>query len=298
MTDKIIQRLCIIGVGLIGGSLARALKKSGAVGEVVGAGRDTTHLEKAKALGVIDHFETDISLAVKDCDMVVLAVPLGAMQSVFEKIAAVKTNDMVITDVGSAKASVVEAAKNVFDTIPETLVPGHPIAGTEKSGVEASFAELYENRRIIITPLETSSSIAVEKVRNMWQACGGEVVETTTEHHDEVLAATSHLPHMLAYSLVDTLAKMDAKSEIFDFAAGGFRDFTRIASSDPAMWHDICIANSDALVKMINKFSNDLNLLAEAIEKKDSTYLKETFTRAKKARDEFCEDKHLNDSLE
>lgn len=298
MSNKIINKLCIIGVGLIGGSLARALKKAGAVGEVVGAGRDVSHLEKAKALGVIEHFETDISVAVKGCDMVVLAVPLGAMQSVFEKIAPVKTDDMVITDVGSAKGSVVNAAENAFNTIPETLVPGHPIAGTEKSGVEASFPELYENRRIIVTPLETSSKTATEKVRSMWQACGAEVVETTIEHHDEVLAATSHLPHMLAYSLVDTLAKMDAKTEIFDYAAGGFRDFTRIASSDPDMWHDICIANSDALVKMITKFSVDLQKLATAIENNDSTYLKETFSRAKKARDEFCEDKHLNDSLE
>ena len=289
MSQKLINKLCIIGVGLIGGSLARALKKAGAVGEVVGAGRDVAHLEKAKALGVIDQFETDISLAVDGCDMVVVAVPLGAMQSVFEKIAPVITNDMIITDVGSAKGSVVKAAQAAFNVIPETLVPGHPIAGTEKSGVEASFAELYENRRIIITPLETSSATAISKVRSMWQACGADVVETTIEHHDEVLAATSHLPHMLAFSLVDTLANMDAKNEIFDFAAGGFRDFTRIASSDPDMWRDICLANSDALVKMINKFSNDLQLLSKAIENNDSDYLKETFSRAKKARDEFCD---------
>ncbi|GMR16491.1 MAG: hypothetical protein BMS9Abin31_0828 [Gammaproteobacteria bacterium] len=289
MNKKIINKLCIIGVGLIGGSLARALKKVGAVGEVVGVGRDVARLEKAKALGVIDRFETDISLAVNGCDMVVVAVPLGAMQLVFEQIAPVITENMIITDVGSTKASVVKAAQAAFKVLPETLVPGHPIAGTEKSGVEASFPELYENRRIIITPLETSSDSAISKVRSMWQACGAEVVETSIEHHDEVLAATSHLPHMLAYSLVDTLAKMDAKNEIFDFAAGGFRDFTRIASSDPDMWHDICLANSDALVKMIKKFSDDLQLLSKAIENNDSNYLKETFERAKKARDEFCD---------
>lgn len=298
MAQQIIQRLCIIGVGLIGGSLARALKKAGVVGEVVGSGRDISHLEKAKDLGVIDRFEMDISLAVKDCDMVVLAVPLGAMQSVFEQIALVITDDMVITDVGSAKTSVVKSAQAAFKSIPDNFVPGHPIAGTEKNGVEASFAELYENRRIIITPLETSSSSAISKIRDMWQACGAEVVETTIEHHDEVLAATSHLPHMLAYSLVDTLAKMDAKNEIFDFAAGGFRDFTRIASSDPDMWHDICISNKDALVKMIKMFSDDLLQLSKAIERNDSAYLKETFSRAKKVRDEFCEEKHINDSTE
>lgn len=289
MKKQIINKLCIIGVGLIGGSLARALKKAGVVGEVVGSGRDVAHLEKAKSLGVIDDYVTDISLAVEGCDMVVVAVPLGAMQSVFEKIAPVITKDMIITDVGSAKGSVIKAAQAAFKDIPETLILGHPIAGTEKSGVEASFAELYENRRIILTPLETSSSDAISKVRSMWQACGADVVETTIEHHDEVLAATSHLPHMLAFSLVDTLAKMDAKNEIFDFAAGGFRDFTRIASSDPDMWRDICLANSDALVLMIKKFSDDLQLLSKAIENNDSAYLKETFSRAKKARDEFCD---------
>ena len=291
MNQKIINKLCIIGVGLIGGSLARALKKASAVGEVVGSGRDVAHLEKAKSLGVIDAFETDIALAVKGCDMVVIAVPLGAMQSVFEKIAPVITDDMIVTDVGSAKASVIKAAKIAFKTLPKTFVPGHPIAGTEKSGVEASFPELYENRRVIITPLDSSSSDAISKVRSMWQACGADVIETTIEHHDEVLAATSHLPHMLAFSLVDTLAKMDSKNEIFDFAAGGFRDFTRIASSDPDMWRDICLSNGDALVTMIKQFSDDLQLLSKAIENNDSTYLEETFSRAKKARDEFCEDK-------
>ena len=291
MSKKIINKLCVIGVGLIGGSLARALKKAGVVGEVVGSGRDVSHLEKAKALNVIDSFDTDIALAVKGCDMVIVAVPLGAMQSVFEKIAAVITEDMIVTDVGSAKASVIKAAKIAFKTLPKTFVPGHPIAGTEKSGVEASFSELYENRRVIITPLESSSNDAVSKVRSMWQACGADVVETTIEHHDEVLAATSHLPHMLAFSLVDTLAKMDSKNEIFDFAAGGFRDFTRIASSDPDMWRDICLSNGDALVIMIKKFTDDLQLLSNAIENNDSTYLEETFSRAKKARDEFCEDK-------
>ena len=240
---------------------------------------------------MIDSFDTNIALAVEGCDMVVVAVPLGAMQSVFEKMAPVITDDMVITDVGSAKESVIKAAKAAFEIIPKSFVPGHPIAGTEKSGVEASFSELYENRRVIITPLETSSSDAISKVRSMWQACGADVVETTIEHHDEVLAATSHLPHMLAFSLVDTLAKMDSKNEIFDFAAGGFRDFTRIASSDPDMWRDICLANGDALVGMIKKFSDDLQLLSKAIEKNDSAYLEETFSRAKKARDEFCEDK-------
>jgi len=290
MAQQIIQRLCIIGVGLIGGSLARALKKAGVVKEIVGCGRNREQLEVAKTLNVIDAYDTDIQTAVKHCDMVVLAVPLGAMQSVMNQIAPVITNDMIITDVGSAKQSVVDSAMKSFGELPVSFVPAHPIAGTEKSGVEASFAELYENRRVIITPLKTSSKAAISKVTAMWKACGANIVETSVEHHDEILAATSHLPHILAYSLVDTLAKMDERREIFDFAAGGFRDFTRIASSNPKMWHDICLANGDALVKMIEQFSNDLQLLTKAIQSKDSEYLTQIFTRAKQARDDFCND--------
>ncbi|MDH3948822.1 MAG: prephenate dehydrogenase/arogenate dehydrogenase family protein [Gammaproteobacteria bacterium] len=289
MTDVLISRLCIIGVGLIGGSLARALRHANVVNEVIGCGRDIAHLQKAQQLGVIDHYVTDPAEAVKDADMVVLAVPLGAMQGIMERIAPVLTPECILTDVGSAKGSVITAAQNVFGDIPPFLIPGHPIAGTEKSGVDASFAELFQKRRVILTPTETSAADAVHKVRVMWEACGADVVEMGVAHHDEILAATSHLPHMLAYALVDTLARMDDSREIFDFAAGGFRDFTRIASSDPDMWHDICLANHDALVKMLEAFSDDLRLLADAVRRADSDFLKDTFTRAKKARDAFCD---------
>jgi prephenate dehydrogenase len=289
MKPVLIQRLCIIGVGLIGGSLARALRNANAVAEVVGCGRDTSHLKKAQALGVIDRYETDPAEAVKGADIVVLAVPLGAMQGVMERIAPVLTKACILTDVGSAKGSVVEAAKQAFKGVPPTLIPGHPIAGTEKSGVEASYAELFQNRRVILTPTETSATEAVQKVCAMWEVCGAKVVEMGVVHHDEILAATSHLPHMLAYALVDTLARMDDSQEIFEFAAGGFRDFTRIASSDPEMWHDICLANHDALVEVLEAFSDDLRLLADAVRRADSEFLKDTFTRAKRARDAFCD---------
>ena len=289
MSTVLLSRLCIIGVGLIGGSLARALRNANAVTEIVGCGRDASHLQKAQSLGVIDRYVTDPAEAVAGADMVVLAVPLGAMQGVMEQIAPALTSSCIVTDVGSAKGSVVNAAKQVFKNIPSTLIPGHPIAGTEKSGVEASFAELFQNRRVILTPTETSDAEAVQKVRAMWEMCGAEVVEMGVAHHDEILAATSHLPHMLAYALVDTLARMDDSREIFDFAAGGFRDFTRIASSDPEMWHDICLANHDALVRVLEAFSDDLRLLADAVRRADSEFLKDTFTRAKQARDTFCD---------
>ena len=290
MTKFVINKLCIIGVGLIGGSLARALRKAGVVKEVIGAGRDEAHLKRANELGVIDTFNTNLADAVIGADVIVLAVPLGAMQRVMTQIKGYLSDDAVLTDVGSAKTSVINDAQTVFGHLPVNFVPGHPIAGTEQNGVEASFAELYENRRVIVTPHAQSNKTAINKVKAMWQACGADVVEMNPSHHDEILAATSHLPHMLAYTLVDVLARMDDSQEIFDFAAGGFRDFTRIASSDPNMWHDICLANHDALVPVLEKFSDELRLLADAVRKGDSDFIKEIFTRAKQARDKFCND--------
>ncbi len=283
-----IGRLAILGVGLIGGSLALALKKQGAVERVVGWSRREATLRKALELGVIDRAEPDPGDAIRGAEIAVLGVPVGAMESLFRQLAPHLGKETVITDVGSTKGSVVEAARCVFGELPPTFVPGHPIAGIERSGVEAAFAELYQGRRVILTPLPESDPDAVSRVRAMWEQCGAEVVEMEVVHHDEVLAATSHLPHMLAYSLVDTLARMDESEEIFQYAAGGFRDFTRIASSDPRMWHDICLANRDALSAMLERFRADLAQLSDAIRKGDSDFLMQTFLRAKRARDRFC----------
>lgn len=274
---------------MIGGSLVRALRKANVVDEIVGCGRNRESLETALKLGVIDRIEQSPAKAVVGADVVVLAVPLGAMQSIFAAISSTLDADVVLTDVGSAKASVVAAAKKVFTELPTGFVPGHPIAGTENSGVEASFAELFESRRVILTPTSQSSTAAIARTRAMWQACGAEVIEMDIAHHDEVLAATSHLPHMLAYSLVDMLARREDNQEIFDYAAGGFRDFTRIASSDPSMWHDIALSNQDALASLLDQFSGDLQKLAEAVREGDGDYLKILFKRAKQARDAFCE---------
>lgn len=286
----VINQLTIIGVGLIGGSLARALKRAGVVNEVVGCGRDASHLQRALELGVVDRIETDMAAAVSTADVVVVAAPVGAMAEIFRVIAPTLPATSILTDAGSTKASVVDAAREVFGELPANFVPGHPIAGTEKSGVEVSFAELYDGRRVILTPTENSAPDAVKRVREMWQQAGAEVVEISVAHHDEILAATSHLPHLLAFSLVDTLAQMDDKREIFEFAAGGFRDFTRIASSDPQMWHDICVHNEPALLKMLERFEADLDKLRQAIANNDSDYLLQVFTRAKSARDQFCDD--------
>lgn len=282
-----IDRLCIIGVGLIGGSLARALRDAGLCGEILGVGRHLQRLEKARSLGVIDRYETDIARGVRDADMVVMAVPLGAMQAQFRALRDHLAPQAVITDVGSAKRSVVAAAKATFGQMPSNLVPGHPIAGTERRGVEASSAGLFQGHRVVLTPVIETSRSAVGRVRNMWTAAGADVVEMPPALHDEVLAATSHLPHVLAYTLVDMLGRLNERAEIFRNAAGGFRDFTRIASSDPQMWHDICVANSDAIAAVLRELMADLGRVAVAIEGRDGDALRALFERAKALRDQY-----------
>ena len=285
-----IERLCVIGVGLIGGSLARALRDAGFCQEVVGAGRNPANLQTAVDLGVIDRYETDLARAVAGADMVLVSVPLGAMPAVFSAIKGHLAGHAVLTDAGSAKGGVIEAARQAFDGLPAAFVPGHPIAGTEQSGVEASFASLYQDRRVILTPLPETDIEATARVREMWEAAGAEVVEMDPVHHDAVLAATSHLPHVLAYTLVESLVRLGDEGEVFAYAAGGFRDFTRIASSDPVMWRDICLANGDAIQLMIEHFVTDLQELTAAIQNRDGTYLLELFTSARDARDRYVDE--------
>jgi prephenate dehydrogenase len=211
------------------------------------------------------------------------------MAAVFRAIKGHLAAHAVLTDAGSAKGSVIEAAKQVFDGVPTAFVPGHPIAGTEQSGVEASFAGLYRNRRVILTPLPETDAHATDRVRDMWEAAGAGVVEMDPVHHDAVLAATSHLPHVLAFTLVESLVRLGDEGEVFEYAAGGFRDFTRIASSDPVMWRDICLANGDAIQLMLEHFFTDLQELTGAIQNRDGQHLLDIFTSAKDARDRFVE---------
>lgn len=283
-----IDRLCIIGVGLIGGSLALALKKAGYCQHVIGAGRNTERLQAAVDAGIIDEYETDYARAVAHADLAFVAVPLGSMDEVFRKMAPGLRSGTLVTDGGSAKLSVIDAASSAFGIRLKQFVPGHPIAGTEQSGYEAAFDSLYANRRVILTPLEQNSPDDVEKVRAMWRAAGAEVDEMGARHHDLVLAGTSHLPHLLAYGLVDCLNQVDDVDEIFRFAAGGFRDFTRIASSDPVMWRDICLANGDAILAMVERFESEMGSIRTAVENGDGAQLLEIFARAKAARDKFC----------
>lgn len=283
------SRIAIIGVGLIGGSLARALRAAGVVEEVVGCGRGKENLERAVELGVVDCYTHSIADAVIGADLVFLAVPLGAMRDAF---AAMRDNlppHALITDGGSAKGSVVADCEAVAPELLARFIPGHPIAGTEHNGVEASFATLYQQRRVILTPLAENDAESVARITEMWQQCGAEVTTMSVAHHDEVLAATSHLPHMLAFGLVDMLARLKENDEIFLYAAGGFRDFTRIASSNPMMWRDICIANRKALGPMLAGFADELNELAQRIDVADAPALLEIFERAKAARDRYVD---------
>lgn len=280
-----IKRLAIIGLGLIGGSLACALRKANAVEHIIGCGRSLANLQRGIQLGVIDSYTQDVGAAVTDADIVFVAVPLGAMHSVFSSMDGKLKPDAVVTDGGSAKAAVVADFAAACAQHRHQFVPGHPVAGTENSGVQAAFAELYQNRRVILTPTPESLQNAIQQVTRMWQICGAEVVNMEVEQHDQVLAATSHLPHMLAFGLVDMLADMQQKQGVFEYAAGGFSDFSRIASSNPVMWRDICLGNKAAISQIMRQYMAELQKLDQAIEQSDADQLLEIFTRAKNTRD-------------
>lgn len=282
-----IDRVLVVGLGLIGGSFARALRSRGIVREVVGYDRNLDEAALGVRLGVIDRAADDLSEAVGEADLVMLAVPVKVMESVLAAIEPHLKPHTLLTDVGSTKANLVAAARSIFAVMPATFVPGHPIAGAEKSGVRASDADLFERHKVILTPLPETDSNATLQIARLWQAIGAEVLQMDVDRHDQVLAATSHLPHMLAFSLVDTLAHEEENTDIFRYAAGGFRDFTRIAASDPVMWHDVCLANRDALLKQMDQFTAGLDRLRQAIVAGDSQSLLGIFTRAKVAREHF-----------
>ena len=282
-----IKTLCLIGIGLIGGSLAAALREVGAVGRVVACARRQETLDTAKYLGLIDEGFLDPAEAVREADMVVLAVPMGAYRGVFEALKEAWPSHAVVTDAGSTKASVLEDAAAVLGQVPANLVPGHPVAGTERSGPAAAIPDLYRHRRVILTPAESTDPAAVARVQAMWEAVGAQVQQMSAAHHDEVLALTSHLPHLIAYQLIETLAELDAKREVFAYAAGGLRDLTRIASSNPQMWADIMLANQAEVLSALDLYMKDLNSLRNDLAGGDHAALKAHFERAKTARDRW-----------
>jgi len=283
--------VAILGLGLIGGSLARSLRETGFARSVIGYGHREPSLRRGLALGVIDEFTLDLGEVIERSDILVICTPTLVAADVLRTLLpqlAERDDGPVITDAASVKGSLLAAAKDACGGVmPPRLVLGHPIAGSERSGVDASRADLYRNHRVILTPVDGNDATAVALVRAMWESTGAEVVEMDVTRHDAVLAATSHLPHVLAYALVDALAQSEASEDIFRYAAGGFRDFTRIASSDPVMWRDIAIANRDALLDAIDRFSTHLAFLRSAVERADGEAMQATFRRAKDARDGF-----------
>ena len=278
------DRVAIIGLGLIGGSIALALRQRGLASFISAFDRNRENLEIGLSLGVVDGIFDTVGSSVRDADMVVLAVPVKAMSGVLGELGP----KAVITDVGSVKSPVIEAARQVFGEVPTSFVPGHPIAGSEKSGVRAATGDLFEGRRVILTPLKITSAEALDKVRSFWRAMGAELVEMEAAHHDEVLARTSHLPHLLACALVDTLSRQDEGFEIFRYAAGGFRDFSRIAASDPVMWRDIFDTNADRLLEALDSYLENLARLTLLMRKGDTDGLQAVLARAKVARDHFA----------
>ncbi len=283
------DKLCIIGVGLMGGSVARAARLKGLSKIIMGYGRlqDLQNLETAKHLGVIDDYSLDIEVAVQDADCVVIATPVESIESILSLLQPIWSDQTIYTDVGSTKGSVVAAAQRVFGVIPNNFVLAHPIAGAEQSGVEAAVDDLFVNKRLIISPLSHTRIDALKKIQSFWEQCGSDVSMMEVHRHDAILAATSHLPHVLAFALVDMLGHQDEQSEIFNYAAGGFRDFTRIASSDPTMWRDICLANKNEIIPLLQQTKLQLDKIQCLLENNDGQQLFEIFAYANTARQRF-----------
>jgi prephenate dehydrogenase len=283
-----IDKICIIGVGLIGGSFAAGLKQSNQAQTIVGFGRHEDSLIKAKSLGVIDEYSLDIATALQNVDMVLIATPVDSFGAILGLIKPHVTDAVIISDVGSTKGSVIDIAKQVFGKVPTRFIPAHPIAGKEKSGVEASDGALFDNKRVILTPEDNADTQAIEAVSGLWQTLGARVETMTHQKHDDLLAMTSHLPHMLAFGLMNYLVTNNP--DACDYAAGGFKDFSRIASSDAVMWRDICLNNSTDIVKHIKGYQQALDKLSNLIENNQSEALEKLFVEAKSARDDWIKD--------
>jgi prephenate dehydrogenase len=282
-----IGRLVVVGVGLIGGSFSLALKAAGAVGTVVGVGRRAATVERALALGVVDEVGALDAATFGRADLVLLAMPVGQMGPVMRAIAPLVGPHTIITDAGSTKQDVVALAAEHLAPVLSRFVPGHPIAGTEHSGPDAAFATLYRDRKVVLAPTGSTDAAAVALVRALWQACGARVFDMPAALHDKVFATVSHLPHLLAFSLVEQVVADDHAERLFSFAAGGFRDFTRIASSSPEMWRDICLANRDALGEELSRYRGILDRMQHFLDAADGAGLEEVFARAREARERW-----------
>jgi prephenate dehydrogenase len=281
------MRLAVIGVGLIGGSFALALKGAGKVSHVVGAGRSRANLELARERRIIDAIAADAAAAARDADLVLVAAPVAQFARIFQEIGRSLAPGSVVTDAGSTKRDVVAAARSALGARIAQFVPGHPVAGAEQSGAAAALSSLFLDRRVVLTPLPENRPESVQRVEDAWKACGARITRLDPEEHDAVLAAVSHLPHLLAYALVHDIARRDNAGQLFAYAAGGFRDFTRIASSHPEMWRDICIANRDRLLQELGRYQAKLGTMEKLLQAADASGLEKLFAEAREARDRW-----------
>ncbi|WP_300436269.1 prephenate dehydrogenase/arogenate dehydrogenase family protein [Zoogloea sp.] len=286
---KKIDKLVVCGVGLIGGSFALALRRAGLVNRIVGVGRRPEPLDAALQLGVIDEVSTDWAGALDGAELVLLAMPVGQMDAVAAAIAPHLGPDTIVTDAGSTKRDVIEAVYRHFGAQLANVVPAHPIAGAEKSGPTAARADLYQSRKVVITPLPENDPASVARVREVWAACGAVLHEMSPQEHDRVFAAVSHLPHLLAFGLVHDLAGRANAEQLFSYAASGFRDFTRVAGSHPEMWRDICVANRHSLLAELDAYLSELAYLRALLVEGDGPALEAVFDEASRARNTWAD---------
>ena len=280
-----INKITIIGVGLIGGSLARALKERNLAKVVFGYGRDQSRLEEAQKSNVIDAFSTNIKEAIDEANIIVIATPVGTFKDILDQIEPLISSNVIITDVGSTKSDIVNIVNDVLRDKSSYFIPAHPIAGKERSGFEVSDSKLYDGKKVIITPQETNSPESIDVIDQMWKNVGADVDFMSAESHDNLLGMTSHLPHMLAFSLVNYLVDQNPNASIY--AGGGFKDFSRIASGDAIMWRDICLQNKNQIMNHLKGYQSTLDDLLEAINNEDNEKLGQLFTTAKKTRDSW-----------
>ncbi|WP_189644427.1 prephenate/arogenate dehydrogenase family protein [Mesorhizobium sp. M9A.F.Ca.ET.002.03.1.2] len=290
MTSPMFEKIALVGIGLIGSSLARVIRREGLARHVAISTRSEATLARASELDLGTSYTMDAKEAVRDADLVIVSVPVGASGEVAEEIAPALKQGAILTDVGSTKASVIA---QIEPHVPDGVhfIPGHPLAGTEKSGPDAGFAELFENRWCIFTPLPGTDPAALEKLSEFWRRCGSNIDTMDPQHHDMTLAIVSHLPHIIAYNIVGTADDLQSvtKSEVIKYSASGFRDFTRLAASDPTMWRDVCLHNKDAILEMLARFSEDLASLQRAIRWGDGEKLFDLFTRTRAVRRSIIE---------
>jgi prephenate dehydrogenase len=299
MPGVVISKLVIIGVGLIGGSFALALRKANRVAHIVGVGRSRENLQRALLAGAIDEIAGDLSSALTHADLVFLAIPVGQTGVIMAQISPYLEPGTIVTDAGSTKQDVVAAARSHLARHLENFVPGHPIAGAELSGVGGADADLFRNKNVVLTPLEKTSGGAIKRVTELWQACGARVSQMSAAEHDKTLAAVSHLPHILAFLLMNHVSSnaqynpddMLRSNDSLRFAGSGFRDFTRIAGSSPEMWRDICLANREALSGQIDAYQNELTALREMLACDDGEALERVFASAREARQRWLKNK-------